>query len=307
MSRVYDVVIVGGGPSGLTAALYAARSKLSTLILEREAPGGQIATTDMVENYPGFPEGINGVELANYMLSQATRFNAEIVFDEGTAIKPDGKVHRIIGSEEEHQGKAIIIATGANHLKLGVPGEEEYHGRGVSYCAICDAPFFQDKIVAVVGGGDSALQEGIYISKFASKTIIIHRRDTLRAEKVLQERAFSSPKIEFRWNTVVERIEGNSFVERLALRDVKSGQRSFLEVEGVFPYIGLKPNTDFVKDLFELDEKGYIVADGRTMRTPIPGIYATGDVRQGAFRQAVTAASDGCIAAIEAEDYIRSL
>ncbi|MBI2862091.1 MAG: thioredoxin-disulfide reductase [Chloroflexi bacterium] len=307
MPQTYDVVIIGGGPAGLTAALYAARSKLSTLIIERETPGGQIATTDLVENYPGFPEGVSGMGLSEYMLNQATRFGAEIAFDEVTGIRPGKKQHRLLTlSGEEYLGRSAIIASGAQHQKLGVPGEEEYSGRGVSYCAVCDAPFFQDKVVAVVGGGDSALQEGLYVTKFASKLLIIHRRDALRAEKLLQERALSNPTIEFVWNHVVEEIRGNSFVESIVVRDVKSSKRREMKVQGVFPYVGLRPNTEFIKGLLELDEKGYISAD-EAMHTPIHGLFAVGDVRRGARRQAVTAASDGCIAALEAEEYLHQL
>ncbi|MCL4458856.1 MAG: thioredoxin-disulfide reductase [Chloroflexi bacterium] len=298
----YDLIIVGGGPAGLTAGIYACRSRLNTLLIEKGLPGGQTATIERIENYPGFEE-ISGLELSNRLESQAKRFGLEITLEEVTSLAVQEERRLVFAVGERYEAKAVIIASGAQPTKLGVPGEEEYRGRGVSYCATCDGAFFEGARVAVVGGGDSAIQEADYLTRFASKLIVIHRRDALRATKVLQERALANPKIEFRWNSVVEEIQGNDMVTKLILRNVKDGTRGELPVDGVFVYVGIRPNTEFLRGTVDLDPQGYIVTNAR-METNVPGVYAAGDVRQKHLRQIVTAAADGAIAAMAADHYL---
>jgi thioredoxin reductase (NADPH) len=302
-----DLVIIGGGPAGLTAAIYTSRALIETLVIEKMLPGGTPVLTTYIENYPGFPEGISGPDFAQRLESQAEKFGAKII-----SSKP---VIRLLKSEYGFQietedgdflAKAVIVATGTSPRELNVPGEKEFTGRGVSYCAVCDGAFYRDKIVAVVGGGDSAVAEAIYLTRFASKVYLIHRRAQLRAEKIFQERAFSNPKISFIWDTVVKKIEGNKKVERLRLSNVKTQEETDLEAEGVFIYIGSNPNSSIVKDLVQLDENGYIITD-TMMRTNIPGIFAAGDVRNTVFRQLATAVGDGAIAAISAEKYLEEV
>ena len=303
-SDLYDVIILGGGPGGLTAALYASRSRLKTLVIEKGLPGGQAATTFHVENYPGFPDGISGMELSQLMEQHATRFGAEITYDEITGVESyDQKVKVVKGSETDYRTRTIIIATGAEQTKLDVPGEELYRGRGVSYCATCDGAFFRDKVVAVVGGGDAAVEEGDFLTRYASKVIVIHRRDALRAAKIVQERAFANPKIEFCWDSVVQEVVGDEFVKALVLRNIKAEVRSELPAEGVFVYIGLKPNTEFLQGVVELDPGGYVIANDE-METNVAGIYAVGDVRRKNLRQIITAAGDGAVAAMAADRYL---
>ncbi|MDO8671718.1 MAG: thioredoxin-disulfide reductase [Dehalococcoidia bacterium] len=303
-SDLYDVVILGGGPGGLTAALYAARARLKTLVIEKGIPGGQAATTFHVENYPGFPEGVSGMEISQLMEQQATRFGAVITYDEILGIDVyDQKVKVVRGSDANYRARAIIIATGAEQSKLGVPGEELYRGRGVSYCATCDGAFFRDKVVAVIGGGDSAVEEGDFLTRFASKVVIIHRRNALRAAKVIQERAFANPKIEFRWDSVVQEIKGDNFVNTLTLVNLKSEGRSTLHAEGVFVYVGLNPNSGFLKGVVALDPGGYVITN-EEMETNVAGIFAIGDVRRKSLRQIITAAGDGAVAAMAADRYL---
>ena len=299
----YDVIIIGGGPAGLSAGLYAARARLSTLLIEKGILGGQIANAEHVENYPGFPEGISGFELGQAMHQQATKYGLETAFAQVTAIELAEKGKVVKTTEGEYLAKALILATGAEPNRLGVPGEERLLGHGVSYCATCDGPLFQDKVVAVIGGGDSAVEEGILLTKFASRVILIHRRDQLRATKLLQQRSFGNQKMEFLWDTVVEEILGQDKVEGLSLRNVKTGQRSTLEVSGVFIYVGLHPNTEFLRGLLSLDAQGQ-VATNEGMETEIAGIFAAGDIRQNSSRQVITAAADGATAALSAERFL---
>ncbi len=301
---LYDCIIVGGGPAGLTAGLYCARAKLNTLLFEKGTLGGQIALTDLVENYPGFPEGISGKELTKKFKEQAERFGLQILKKEVIKLEKVGKeivLHLRTG--ELVRSKSVILAVGSNPRRLGVPGEEEFLNRGVSYCATCDGALFEGVPVAVIGGGDSATQESLFLTRFASKVYLVHRRDQLRAQKHLQEKVFSNPKITFVPNKVVEEIKGGDFVEKLLLRDTKDNSLSELPVEGVFIFIGLEPNTGFLKGTIDLDDKGYIITDQR-MKTSMEGVFAAGDCRSGATGQVAVAVGEGCISAIEAERYI---
>ncbi|MBA7621801.1 Thioredoxin reductase [subsurface metagenome] len=303
MNEEYEVVIIGGGPAGLTAGLYAARAKLNSLLIEKGAIGGQIVNAEQVDNYPGFPEGISGSELGELMHQQATKYGLKTLIAEVTGLEPQEKQKVVKTTEGNFIAKAVIIAGGSNRQKLGIPGEKKFTGKGVSYCATCDAFFFQDKPVAVVGGGNAAVTEALYLVKFASKVTVIHRRDRLRATPILQEKAFSEPKIEFLWDTVVEEIEGGDFVERIRLRQVKTGEKSALEVAGIFVSVGLKPDTDYLKSVLPLSEAGYIITNDR-LETGTPGIFAAGDIRHDSARQVITAAGDGATAAIYAEKFI---
>jgi len=303
MTEKYAIVIIGGGPAGLTAGLYASRAKLSSLLIEKGLVGGQVANAERVENYPGFSEGISGSELGQLMHQQATKYGLETLIAEVTGIELQGEQKMIRTTEGDFIARAVIIAGGSERQKLGVPGEKEFTGKGVSYCATCDAAFFREQLVAVVGGGDAAITEALHLTKFASRVIVIHRRDQLRASRILQEKAFSQSKIEFRWDSVVERIEGGDSVKRIWLRQVKTGEESALEVAGVFISIGLKPNTDYLKGILPLDTTGHIITDEK-METEISGIFAAGDIRYNSARQAITAAGDGATAAIYAERFI---
>jgi thioredoxin reductase (NADPH) len=300
---IYDVVVVGGGPAGLTAALYAARAMRRTVVLERAITGGQIALTHLVENFPGFPEGVNGYDLAQGIQRQAERYGAEFRFEAVTAVERVEDGFRVATEGGNLLARALIVTAGADYRRLGVPGEERLTGRGVSYCATCDAAFFRGVEVAVVGGGDAALDEGLFVSRYASKVHIIHRRDALRAGRVLQERAFANPKIEFTWNTVVESIEGDDEVECLNLQNVTSGERSRLDVKAVFIFIGHTPNSGLLSGLVPTDAGGHVEVD-LLMRTAVPGLFVAGDVRTASVRQAISAAGDGATAAIAAEHYL---
>lgn len=303
--RKYDLVIIGGGPAGLSAGLYAARARLSTLILEKEIVGGQMATTELIENYPGFSEGSSGIELADKMRAQAERFGAEIELAEAAAADFSGKDKIVRTSNGELAGRAVIIATGRRPQMLNVPGESDLRGRGVSYCATCDGPFFRDKRVAVVGGGNSAVEEALYLTRFASEVTVIHRRDALRADRILQERAFSIEKVRFAWNSVVASIEGEGKVESVSIKDVKTGETSSLPVDGVFIYVGSLPNTEIFEGQIELDERGYVIVDA-DLATSAPGVFAAGDVHVGPVKQVATAVGDGALAAISAGRYLES-
>jgi len=307
MENTYDVIIVGGGPAGLTAGMYCARARLKTLLLEKGFTGGQIVNAERVDNYPGFPEGINGFDLVMLIQNQATKYGLQIEFAQVTAIENKDKYQKLVSTTDcTYESKALIIAGGAEHNHLGVLGEEEYVGRGVSYCATCDGAFYRDMAVAIVGGGDSAVVEAISLTKFAFKVYIIHRRDQLRASKIVQEQAFANERIEFIWDTVVESIVGDAKVEKLKVKNLKTQAQSFLEVAAVFVSIGLHPYTEYLKDVVSLDHEGYIVTNEK-LETDTPGIFAAGDIRQNSVRQVVVAAGDGATAAIYAERYVAGL
>lgn len=300
---MYDVIIVGGGPAGLTAGIYAGRAKLKTLVIEQLMAGGQAATADLIDNYPAAPEGSTGPDLSERMEEQAKLFGCEFIMAKVDKVDFDGKEKIVYAGSSEYKSKAVIIASGATYRKLGFPGEEKFAGRGVSYCATCDAAFFEDLPVAVVGGGDSAISAAIFLTKFASRVFVIHRRDELRATKILQDRAFANPKIEVVWDSVVDEIVGTDTVETVRVKNVKTGKLSELTVDGVFMYVGLDPNTGFLDGQVDLDPQNYIPVTGN-METNVPGVYAVGDVTAKLLRQVVTAAGDGATAAFAAEQYI---
>ncbi len=303
---MYDIAIIGSGPGGLSAAIYAARARLSTLVITGDEFGGQIASTHEVENYPGFDDGIMGPDLTLKMRAQAERFGAEVVTDFITGIDVDGPPFTLTGRLGIYEARSVVVATGASPRKLDVPGEAELIGRGVSYCATCDGAFFPDVPVAVVGGGDSALQEGLFLTRFASKITVIHRRDELRAGAYLQQRAFNEPKFEFLWDSVVTEVVGEQGVQRLGVKNLKTGEESTLAVEGVFIFVGHEPNTEIFTGKLDADERGYIMADAH-MRTSVPGIFVAGEAQDSHFRQAITTAGDGAKAAMEAIEYVERL
>ncbi|CDF58672.1 thioredoxin-disulfide reductase [Thermobrachium celere] len=303
MSHVYDIVIIGGGPAGLSAGLYGSRSKLDVLVIEKEKFGGQAATTAELENYPGSIENCTGPALTERMKKQAEEFGTTFVKDEIVDVDFTGDIKIVKGRKEEYHARTVIIATGAEYRMAGFKNERELRGRGVSYCATCDADFFEGLDVAVIGGGDSAITEALHLTKYAESVTIIHRRDTLRAAKSLQEKAFNHPKIKFIWDTVVEEAKGDEILESLVLRNVKTGEVSELAVNGVFVFVGLDPKSEIFRGKVEMDEKGYIITD-RSMRTNVEGVFAAGDVTQKTLRQVITAAADGAVAAIAAEEYI---
>jgi thioredoxin reductase (NADPH) len=294
-----DIIIIGGGPAGLTAALYAARASAEPLVLIGEAVGGQAATTHEIENYPGFPDGVGGAALAQQMQTHAEKFGALFQFDTVTEVDLNTYPFGVQTRQTQYTARAIIISTGSSPRKLGVPGEEKFRAHGVSYCATCDGYFFKDKSVVVVGGGNSALDESLFLTRLVRDIRIIHRRDQLRADPILQERAFANPKISFIWDTVVQEILGDQEANAVRARNVKTGEVSTIDTDGVFVYIGHIPNTKLFKGQLELDETGYIVTD-RRQHTSVPGVFAAGDVQDAIFRQIVTAAGTGSAAAIEA-------
>jgi thioredoxin reductase (NADPH) len=301
-----NVIILGSGPAGLTAALYAARSNLNPLVITGQDLGGQIATTTDVENFPGFPEGLTGPQLTELMQKQAERFGARLEFDSIVSIDLKQLPFRLKGDNAEYEAKSVIIATGASPRKLGVPGEKELVGRGVSYCATCDGFFFRNKELIVVGGGDSALQEGLFLTKFATKVQIVHRRDSLRAGPVLEERAQKNDKVSFIWNSVITEIQGDGAVKAARIKNVQTGEESIKPVDGVFVYVGHIPSTAIFKGQLAMDEEGYLTVDGR-LHTSIPGVFAAGESHDRWFRQAVTSAGYGCMAAMEVDKYLASL
>ncbi len=293
--------IIGAGPAGLGAALYAGRARLEPLLIEKLSPGGQVLVTDWVENYLGFPEGISGYDLIDKFASQARRFGVQEINGEVEAVRPvEGGFEIALVNDQPIFSKKVIIATGAGPNRLGIPGESELTAKGVSYCATCDGPFFRDKVVAVVGGGDSAVQEAVFLTKFARQVFLIHRRDRLTAIKILQEKALSNPKIEVIWNSVVERIKGQTKVEAVELYNRSEDRRWEMKVDGVFVFVGIRPHTDFVSGLVETDQAGFIITD-EWMRTSLPGIYAVGDCRSKPLRQIITAVAEGAIAAYAVE------
>jgi len=302
----FDLIIIGGGPAGLTAGLYAARARLNTVLFDKSGGGGWLNTTQLVENYPGFPAGISGPELAEAFIKQAERFGLRIMMEEVTRLedhRPLKLVHTIAST---YRTRSVIIASGSRPIMLNIPGEEELMGRGVSICATCDAALFEGREVAVIGGGNSAVDEAISISRHAGKVTIVHRRDTLRAEKMLQDLAFPNPKINFIWNTVPEKIHGEGKVTGLTLRNVLTEEQSYLAVDGVFVFIGTAPNTDFLRGAVDIDENGYAIVN-ENQRTSAEGVWAAGDVEDSRFRQAVIAAGRGASAALLADEYIKGL
>ncbi|MDF1999172.1 thioredoxin-disulfide reductase [Peribacillus frigoritolerans] len=304
--ETYDVIIVGAGPAGMTAAVYTSRANLNTLLIERGIPGGQMANTQDVENYPGFAH-VLGPDLSNKMFEHAKKFGAVYEYGDIKEIIDEGRLKKVVTTNKEFYAKSVIIASGADHKKLGVPGENELGGLGVSYCAVCDGAFFKGRELVVLGGGDSAVEEAVYLTRVASKVTIIHRRDQLRAQKILQERAFSNEKIEFIWNKEVISInEGNGKVNTVTLKDTKTGEQSQFPADGVFIYVGTLPLNGAFKNLDITNEEGYVVTD-EAMATKIPGIYAAGDIRDKTLRQIVTATGDGSIAAQSVQHYIENL
>ncbi|GEL76537.1 thioredoxin-disulfide reductase [Tenuibacillus multivorans] len=304
--RIFDVIIAGAGPAGLTAAVYTSRADLDTLMLERGVPGGQMVNTEDVENYPGY-DHILGPDLSNKMYEHAQKFGAEYAYGDIKEIK-DGKEYKtIVAGNKEYKTRSIIISTGAEYKKLGIPGEEEYGGRGVSYCAVCDGAFFREKNLFVVGGGDSAVEEGVYLTRFADKVTIVHRRDELRAQKILQQRAFDNEKIDFIWNTEMKEIkEKDGKVGSAVLYNNETGEEREEPIDGVFIYIGMIPLNDPFRDIGITNEEGYVPTN-ENMETNIPGIFAAGDIRDKELRQIVTATGDGSIAAQSAQHYVENL
>jgi len=299
----YDVIIIGGGPAGLTAGLYASRSRLNTLLIEVGLLGGQMTTTDLIENYPGFPQGITGDELSRLMEEQAKRFGLEVVSQNVVEVKLEGDKKAVQTEERSYLCEALIVCTGTEYRKLGVPGEKEFAGKGVSYCATCDGAFFRDSQIVLVGGGDSALTEALYLTKFVKEVTIVHRRDALRGTKIYQERVFTNPKIKLLWNSVIQEIKGDSVIRSVIVKNVKTGQVTEHHTEGVFLFVGLSPRTQFVKGLVQMDEGGNILTD-ENCETSIKGIFAAGDCRRKLLRQIATAVGDGATAAFAAEKYL---
>jgi thioredoxin reductase (NADPH) len=308
--EIYDAIIIGGGPAGLTAGIYLSRARMNTLLIEKALPGGQAILTEIIENYPGFPLGITGPELMQKMEEQAVGFGLKIEYGEVEEIKikegKEDKVRIVKINNKEHKTLTIILASGAEASKLEVPGEEELRGRGVSYCATCDAPFFKDQKIVVVGGGDTAIEEALYLTKFVREAIIIHRRGRLRATRILQERVFSNKKINFAWGSVVIKILGKEKVEGVLVQNKKTGEEREISCQGIFVFVGNIPNSKFFNELIKLDKKGYILTDDNMM-TSQEGIYACGDVRKKLLRQVVTACGEGATAAFAAQKYIEEL
>ena len=309
MSKIYDVIILGAGPAGLTAGLYAGRSRLSTLIIEKGQDGGQIAITDEIENYPGqMVEGESGPSLIARMTEQAKKFGAERCSDVIKSVELTGDVKKLVGAKGEYLAKSVIIATGAFPKPIGCENEGKFTGKGISFCATCDAAFFEDFEVYVVGGGDSAVEEAMYLTKFARKVTIIHRRNELRAAKSIQEKAFKNPKLHFMWDTVVTRVDGDELLSSMTVKNVKTGELTTINADeedglfGLFGFIGYNPNSQLFEGMLDM-ENGYIKTD-ENMHTSIPGVFAAGDIRVKSLRQVVTAAADGAIAAMQAEHYI---
>lgn len=300
---MYDVIIIGAGPAGLTAGIYAARGGLKAAIVELAMPGGQAASTENIENYPGFPDGINGYELMNSFHRQALTFGVDFIFEEVIKLELKESIKKIQTHSQVLEAHAIIIAAGSKPRSLGVPGEEVFRGRGVSYCATCDGAFFRGKKVVVVGGGDAAIEEGAYLTKFAEEVTIIHRRQGFRASQIAVNRAKDNPKIRFELNAVVEEILGSNRVEGVRIREVLSGKTREIPADGVFIYVGTDPNAQFLQGEIETDERGYILTDHR-LQTNIEGVYAAGDIRNTPLRQVATAVGDGALAAVEVEKYL---
>jgi thioredoxin reductase (NADPH) len=301
--KKYDVIIIGGGPAGLSAGIYASRARLKTLLIERMAIGGQIINAPLVENYPGFNAGVSGIDLTQAMHQQATNFGTETLYDEVRNIELKGKEKIITTAQGDFSATAVIIAGGAERQKLGIPGEEKYTGKGVSYCATCDGAFFRGKTVAVIGGGNSAVTEALELTRFATKIYLVHRRNELRATKILQEKLLADSRIQVLWDTAPEEIIGDTFVKQIKLRNVKTNQVTFLDVSGVFVSVGSLPATGYLKGLLTLDPVGAIVTNDK-LETNMPGIFAAGDIRSGSIRQVIGAAGEGAMAAVNAGKYL---
>ncbi|WP_148686844.1 thioredoxin-disulfide reductase [Candidatus Nitrosocosmicus hydrocola] len=301
--RHFDVAIIGSGPAGYTASIYTSRAKLKTIIISGSLPGGQLMTTTEVENFPGFPNGITGPELMVNMQQQSERFGTKIVIDEVTRVDFKNRPFKIYTGSEEYTADCVLISTGASPRKLGLKSEGDYSGKGVSYCATCDGPFFRNQEIIVVGGGDTALEEATFLTKFGKSVKIVHRRNELRASKILQERAFENPKIEFIWNSAVVDIKGPSKVATVTIKDITTGAETTLNAGGLFVAIGHEPNTTIFKNQLDLDERGYVVLNNNT-RTNIAGVFAAGDVHDHRYRQAITAAGFGCMAALDIEKWL---
>ncbi len=304
-TETYEVIIIGGGPGGLTAGLYASRARLSTLLIESALFGGQMTTTELIENYPGFPQGVTGDELSHLMEDQAKKFGMKTVTQEVVKVSLEGDVKVVQTYESTYRCEALLVSTGTEYRKLGVPGEKEFAGKGVSYCATCDGAFFRDSQIVVVGGGDSALTEALFLTKFARELTIIHRRDALRGTKIYQERALGNPKIKFLWNSIVQEIKGDSVVRSITVKNVKTGEIKQVETEGVFLFVGLVPRTQFLKGVIHMDEGGYIITN-ENCETSAKGIFAVGDCRKKLLRQIATAVGDGATAAFAAEKFLES-
>ena len=301
--KIYDMLIIGGGPGGYTAALYAARAGLSAVVLEKLSAGGQMALTPQIDNYPGFPEGIDGFTLGMQMQESAEKFGAETVLAEVEKLELNSEIKVAKTSEGEFYGRTVVYATGAHHRELGVPGEQELAGRGVHYCAACDGFFYRDKTVVVVGGGNSAAAVAMTLSRIAKKVILVHRRDTLRATKVYHQPLMAAENVEFKWNSVISQLKEDGRLTGVVIRDVNSGEETEISCDGLFVSVGRQPATELVKGQLQLDEGGYVAADEST-RTSLPGVFAVGDVRTKALRQVVTAVADGAEAAHRAEEYL---
>ena len=307
MSELQDVVIVGSGPAGLTAAVYAARADLRPVVIEGLAAGGQLMLTTDVENYPGFPEGIMGPDLMLRFREQAERFGAEFVTADADRVDLSAAPFTVAVGTDEYTARSIIISTGASAQMLGLPNEQRLLGHGVSTCATCDGFFFKEKEIGVIGGGDTAIEEALFLTKFASKVTVVHRRDELRASKIMQDRAFANPKIGFRWNSVVDDVIGDTKLEGAHVRNVQTGETEAVALSGLFVAIGHTPNTDLFKGQLDLDENGYILTESGSTRTSLDGVFACGDVQDHIYRQAITAAGSGCMAAIETERHLEAL
>lgn len=303
--KIYDLIIVGAGPAGMTSSIYASRANMSVLMLERKYPGGQMLSTEEIENYTGY-EMVTGPELSEKMFEHSKKFGTEFSFGNITKVEEKDGLKYLTAGNDVHVAKSVIIATGSQHRNLDIPGEEQFSGKGVSYCAVCDGAFFRNKEVVVIGGGDSAVEEALYLSNLVSKVTIVHRRDELRAQKILQERAFAKENIHFVWDSVPYEIKGERVVKSVEIRNVKTGEESSIPTNGVFIYVGMLPQTDDFRDLGITNEAGYIPTNEK-LETEIPGIFAAGDVREKEIRQVITAASDGAIAAQSAYSYVEGL
>ncbi|HLD35803.1 MAG TPA: thioredoxin-disulfide reductase [Planctomycetota bacterium] len=303
---IYDIIIIGGGPAGLTAGIYTTRALMKTLLLEKIAPGGLVITTEKVENYPGFADGVNGYDLMDQMIKQAEKFGLETASEAVISISQSDRSFYVKTAVQEYQALSVIIASGTVYRNLGVDGERAFIGRGISYCATCDAPLFRNKEVVVVGGGDAAIEEALFLTKFVKKLYLIHRRDKLRASAILQERAKQNSKIEFIWNSVIDKVVGTGKIEKVGIRNVLDGSERGLNIDGIFVFIGFEPNTVFLKDFVNLDKEGYVITDSG-MKTSCEGVFAAGDVRSNTLRQIITACGDGARAAVSAQHFVENL